>query len=55
MSATETVKEPLAGRLPLSVTEQVTVVVPRGKTQPDTGEQAGVGSGLSSASIALAV
>ena len=55
VSAIETVNEPLADRSPVSVTVQVTVVVPSGKTEPDAREQTGVGSGLSSASVALAV
>ena len=54
VSAIEIVKVPLADRPPPSVTEQETVVVPRAKVEPDAGEQTGVGSGLSSASTALA-
>ncbi len=42
VSCTVTVNEPVAVRPPLSVTEQLTVVVPSGKTDPEAGLQFGV-------------
>jgi len=53
VSTIVTVKDPLADNPPESVTEQLTVVVPTGKSDPDDGEQVGVGSGLSSTSVAV--
>src|SRR6478609_8960433 len=47
-----TSNESLALSLPLSVTEQLTVVVPSGSTSPIAAEQVGLGSGESSASVA---
>ena len=38
---TVTLNRPDAGRPPLSVTEQLTVVVPSGKTEPEAGLQLG--------------
>ena len=52
VSTTVTLKLPLALRPPPSVTEHATVVVPSGSTDPGAGEQLGVGSGSSSASVA---
>ncbi len=42
MSCTVTVNEPVVVRPPLSVTEQLSVVVPSGKTDPEAGLQLGV-------------
>lgn len=50
-----TVKEPEAVNPPESVTEHPTVVVPMGKVLPEAGAHMGVGSGLSSASVEVAV
>ena len=52
VSTTVTLKLPFACMPPLSVTEQLTVVSPSGRTQPAAGEQVGVGAGLSSLSEA---
>jgi len=53
VSTTVTVKLPLAVLPAESVAEQVTVVVPRGKIDPDAREQV-TGSGPSTLSVALA-
>ena len=50
---TVTLKVPGVVRPPLSVTEQLTVVVPSGNVLPDAGVQLGV-RGPSSASLAVA-
>ena len=55
VSTTLTRKDPLSVDRPLSVTEHSTVVVPRGKVDPDAGVHPGVGGVASSASVALAV
>ena len=47
VSSTVTVKEPDADCPPESVTEQLTVVVPNAKMDPEMGEHDGVGSGSS--------
>jgi hypothetical protein len=52
VSTTVTVKEPLTVNPPESVTEQLTVVVPKGKVLPEEGLQAGV-RGLPRASLAV--
>ncbi len=49
---TVTTNEPVATSPPESVTEQATVVVPSGSTEPTAGAHVGVGSGSSSASVA---
>ena len=56
VSSTVTVNDPLSprGGVPESVTVQLTVVVPSGKVCGDGGLQLGVGSGSSSASVAVA-
>ena len=52
VSRTRTVKLPVVVMPPVSVTEQLTVVLPRANVEPDAGEHDGVGSGSSSASVA---
>ena len=42
VSCTVTVNEPVAVRPPLSVTEQLSGVLPSGKTDPEAGLQLGV-------------
>jgi hypothetical protein len=53
VSVTVTEKLPVDVLPTLSVAEQVTVVVPRGKIEPDSGEQV-TGSVPSTASVAVA-
>lgn len=55
MSTTVTLNEPLSERPSLSVTVQLTGVVPSGNVEPDAGEHVGVGAIGSSASVAVAV
>src|ERR1044071_4838038 len=53
VSRTRTVKLSESLMPPLSVTEQLTVVSPIGKASPELWLHVGVGSGLSSASVAV--
>ena len=54
VSTTWMENEPFVVRLPESVAEQSTVVVPSGNRLPDAGSHATDGSGSSSASVAVA-
>jgi hypothetical protein len=51
-STTVTLNEPVVVSPPESVTEQLTLVVPIANVAPEAGVQVGLGSGLSSASVA---
>ena len=53
VSTTVTLNMPDAERPALSVTEQLTCVIPSEKVEPDAGKHEGAGSGLSSASEPL--
>jgi hypothetical protein len=54
VSSTVTLNAPVSESPSESVTVQLTAVVPSAKVLPDGGLQTGCGSGLSSASVALA-